>query len=71
MQGPCHANQEVVGSHDTHGIDIITGLLINEPNPLWKDRLDLALRLKVCVVCLRVLCLVRPAFLSVLHHCIA
>ncbi|KAJ8301190.1 hypothetical protein KUTeg_020177 [Tegillarca granosa] len=46
-QGPCHENQNAIAMHESNGIDIITALLLNEINPLGKNRMELVLQLKV------------------------
>ena len=35
--------------HDSNGVDIITALVVNDINPLAKQRMDLVLELKVGV----------------------
>eukprot|EP01135_Chromosphaera_perkinsii_P009083 Nk52_evm14s1607 gene=Nk52_evmTU14s1607 len=45
-QGPCFENQDCIGSHDTHGIDIIVALILNDISPLSRTRYDLVLQLK-------------------------
>ncbi|XP_064633177.1 inositol 1,4,5-trisphosphate receptor-like isoform X3 [Lineus longissimus] len=45
-QGPCHDNQNAISSHESNGIDIITALILNDINPLGKNRMDLVLELK-------------------------
>ena len=40
---------QVIASHDSHGIEIIVSLLLNETSSLSKDRVDLALRMKVLI----------------------
>lgn len=45
-QGPCHENQNAIAMHESNGIDIITALLLNEINPLGKNRMELVLQLK-------------------------
>lgn len=45
-QGPCHENQNSIAMHESNGIDIIIALLLNDINPLGKNRMDLVLELK-------------------------
>ncbi|KAM9375957.1 inositol 1,4,5-trisphosphate-gated calcium channel ITPR2 isoform 2-T2 [Pholidichthys leucotaenia] len=45
-QGPCHENQTCIAKHESNGIDIIIALIVNNINPLEKNRLDLVLELK-------------------------
>nr|XP_022296372.1 inositol 1,4,5-trisphosphate receptor type 1-like isoform X13 [Crassostrea virginica] len=45
-QGPCHENQNAIAMHESNGIDIIIALLLNEINPLGKNKLALVLELK-------------------------
>jgi inositol 1,4,5-triphosphate receptor type 1 len=45
-QGPCHENQNCIATHDSNGLDIITALILNDINPLGKNRMDLVLELK-------------------------
>lgn len=45
-QGPCHENQNCIATHESNGIDIITDLILNDINPLGKNRMDLVLELK-------------------------
>ncbi|KAM9815199.1 inositol 1,4,5-trisphosphate receptor type 2 isoform X1 [Syngnathus typhle] len=45
-QGPCHENQTCIARHESNGIDIIIALIVNQINPLGKNRLDLVLELK-------------------------
>ncbi|KAK6175051.1 hypothetical protein SNE40_013589 [Patella caerulea] len=45
-QGPCHINQNAIAMHESNGIDIIIALLLNDINPLGKQRMDLVLELK-------------------------
>ncbi|XP_033744403.1 inositol 1,4,5-trisphosphate receptor-like isoform X4 [Pecten maximus] len=45
-QGPCHENQNAIAMHESNGIDIIIDLLLNDINPLGKNRMDLVLELK-------------------------
>ncbi|XP_074645592.1 inositol 1,4,5-trisphosphate receptor-like [Tubulanus polymorphus] len=45
-QGPCHENQNSITTHESNGIDIITALILNDINPLGKNRMDLVLELK-------------------------
>ncbi|XP_055999570.1 inositol 1,4,5-trisphosphate receptor type 1-like isoform X4 [Ostrea edulis] len=45
-QGPCHDNQNAIAMHESNGIDIIIALLLNEINPLGKNKLALVLELK-------------------------
>lgn len=45
-QGPCHANQNCIAKHESNGLDIITALILNDINPLGKNRMDLVLELK-------------------------
>lgn len=37
--------------HDSNGVDIISALVVNEINPLAKQRMDLVLELKVRPFC--------------------
>ncbi|XP_071809962.1 inositol 1,4,5-trisphosphate receptor-like isoform X2 [Asterias amurensis] len=45
-QGPCHENQNSIANHESNGLDIITALILNDINPLGKNRMDLVLELK-------------------------
>lgn len=45
-QGPCHENQNCIAKHESNGLDIITALILNDINPLGKNRMDLVLELK-------------------------
>ncbi|XP_037926094.1 inositol 1,4,5-trisphosphate receptor isoform X3 [Hermetia illucens] len=45
-QGPCHENQNCIATHESNGLDIITALILNDINPLGKNRMDLVLELK-------------------------
>ncbi|XP_038054419.1 inositol 1,4,5-trisphosphate receptor isoform X2 [Patiria miniata] len=45
-QGPCHENQNAIANHESNGLDIITALILNDINPLGKNRMDLVLELK-------------------------
>ncbi|CAH1782943.1 unnamed protein product [Owenia fusiformis] len=45
-QGPCHENQNAIATHESNGIDIIIALILNDINPLGKQRMDLVLELK-------------------------
>ncbi|XP_064604842.1 inositol 1,4,5-trisphosphate receptor-like isoform X2 [Liolophura sinensis] len=45
-QGPCHENQNAIAMHESNGIDIIIALLLNDINPLGRQRMDLVLELK-------------------------
>ncbi|XP_013415241.1 inositol 1,4,5-trisphosphate receptor [Lingula anatina] len=45
-QGPCHDNQNAIATHESNGIDIIIALILNDINPLGKQRMDLVLELK-------------------------
>ncbi|KAK2174947.1 hypothetical protein NP493_759g01031 [Ridgeia piscesae] len=45
-QGPCHENQNAIASHESNGIDIVIALILNDINPLGKNRMDLVLELK-------------------------
>lgn len=45
-QGPCHENQNCIAIHESNGLDIITALILNDINPLGKNRIDLVLELK-------------------------
>ncbi|XP_048589146.1 inositol 1,4,5-trisphosphate receptor isoform X2 [Nematostella vectensis] len=45
-QGPCHDNQDAIARHESNGIDIIIALVLNDINPLGKQRMDLVLELK-------------------------
>ncbi|XP_078369527.1 inositol 1,4,5-trisphosphate receptor-like isoform X2 [Oculina patagonica] len=45
-QGPCHENQSAIALHESNGIDIIIALILNDINPLGKQRMDLVLELK-------------------------
>ncbi|XP_041347721.1 inositol 1,4,5-trisphosphate receptor type 1-like isoform X3 [Gigantopelta aegis] len=45
-QGPCHDNQNAIATHESNGIDIIIALLLNDINPLGRQRMDLVLELK-------------------------
>lgn len=45
-QGPCHENQNCIAIHESNGLDIITALILNDINPLGKNRMDLVLELK-------------------------
>nr|XP_054750035.1 inositol 1,4,5-trisphosphate receptor-like [Lytechinus pictus] len=45
-QGPCHDNQNCIANHESNGLDIITALILNDINPLGKNRMDLVLKLK-------------------------
>lgn len=40
-QGPCHENQNCIATHESNGLDIITALILNDINPLGKNRMDL------------------------------
>lgn len=40
-QGPCHINQNCIATHESNGLDIITALILNDINPLGKNRMDL------------------------------
>ena len=39
--------QNSIASHESNGIDIIIALILNDINPLGKERMDLVLELKV------------------------
>ena len=39
--------QNDIALHDSNGVDIITALVVNDINPLGKQRMDLVLELKV------------------------
>ncbi len=39
--------QNAIASHESNGIDIIIALILNDINPLGKERMDLVLELKV------------------------
>ncbi|CAB3997892.1 inositol 1,4,5-trisphosphate receptor-like [Paramuricea clavata] len=45
-QGPCPENQNDIALHDSNGVDIISALVVNDINPLAKQRMDLVLELK-------------------------
>ncbi|KAK3699926.1 hypothetical protein QZH41_016593, partial [Actinostola sp. cb2023] len=45
-QGPCHENQTAIALHESNGIDIVIALVLNDINPLGKQRMDLVLELK-------------------------
>ncbi|XP_031569863.1 inositol 1,4,5-trisphosphate receptor type 1-like [Actinia tenebrosa] len=45
-QGPCHENQNAIALHESNGIDIVIALVLNDINPLGKQRMDLVLELK-------------------------
>lgn len=45
-QGPCHENQSAIALHESNGIDIIIALVLNDINPLGRQRMDLVLELK-------------------------
>uniref|UniRef100_W4VS92 Inositol 1,4,5-trisphosphate receptor n=1 Tax=Corethrella appendiculata TaxID=1370023 RepID=W4VS92_9DIPT len=45
-QGPCHDNQNCIATHESNGLDIIIALILNDINPLGKNRMDLVLELK-------------------------
>nr|Q8WSR4.1 RecName: Full=Inositol 1,4,5-trisphosphate receptor; Short=ApIP3R [Patiria pectinifera]BAB84088.1 inositol 1,4,5-trisphosphate receptor [Patiria pectinifera] len=45
-QGACHENQNAIANHESNGLDIITALILNDINPLGKNRMDLVLELK-------------------------
>jgi inositol 1,4,5-triphosphate receptor type 1 len=45
-QGPCHENQNCIATHESNGLDIVTALILNDINPLGKNRMDLVLELK-------------------------
>ena len=45
-QGPCHENQNCIAMHESNGIDNIIALILNDINPLGRDRMDLVLELK-------------------------
>nr|XP_032828348.1 inositol 1,4,5-trisphosphate receptor type 1-like isoform X2 [Petromyzon marinus] len=45
-QGPCHENQNCIATHESNGIDIIIALILNDINPLGKQRMGLVLELK-------------------------
>ncbi|KAL7012797.1 hypothetical protein ACKWTF_015057 [Chironomus riparius] len=45
-QGPCHINQNCIATHESNGLDIVTALILNDINPLGKNRMDLVLELK-------------------------
>jgi inositol 1,4,5-triphosphate receptor type 1 len=40
-QGPCHENQNCIATHESNGLDIVTALILNDINPLGKNRMDL------------------------------
>ena len=40
--------QTAIALHESNGIDIIIALVLNDINPLGKQRMDLVLELKVC-----------------------
>lgn len=40
--------QSAIALHESNGIDIIIALVLNDINPLGKQRMDLVLELKVC-----------------------
>lgn len=40
-QGPCHENQNCIATHESNGLDIITALILNDINPLGRNRMDL------------------------------
>ena len=39
--------QNAIASHESNGLDIIIALILNDINPLGKNRIDLVLELKV------------------------
>lgn len=39
--------QNCIANHESNGLDIITALILNDINPLGKNRMDLVLKLKV------------------------
>lgn len=43
-QGPCHENQNCISTHESNGLDIITALILNDINPLGKNRQVLIFR---------------------------
>lgn len=45
-QGPCHENQNCIATHESNGLDIIIALILNDINPLGRNRMDLVLELK-------------------------
>lgn len=45
-QGPCFENQSAIALHESNGIDIIIALVLNDINPLGRQRMDLVLELK-------------------------
>lgn len=45
-QGPCHENQTAIALHESNGIDIVIALVLNDINPLGRQRMDLVLELK-------------------------
>nr|XP_040580259.1 inositol 1,4,5-trisphosphate receptor-like isoform X2 [Lepeophtheirus salmonis] len=45
-QGPCYENQACIATHESNGLGIITALILNDINPLGKNRMDLVLELK-------------------------
>lgn len=42
--------QSAIALHESNGIDIIIALVLNDINPLGRQRMDLVLELKVCEV---------------------
>jgi len=40
-------SQNAIASHESNGIDIIIALILNDINPLGKQRMDLVMQLKV------------------------
>ena len=43
----CYSVQNCIANHESNGLDIITALILNDINPLGKQRMDLVLKLKV------------------------
>ena len=46
LQGPCYENQVCIAMHESNGLGIITALILNDINPLGRQRMDLVLELK-------------------------
>lgn len=45
--------QNDIALHDSNGVDIISALVVNDINPLAKQRMDLVLELKVSfIICI-------------------
>lgn len=48
-QGPCHENQNCIATHESNGLDIVTALILNDINPLGKNRMDLVTLMTIAI----------------------